>query len=248
MNAGIFADCYLPTRSGVVTSIVQLKEGLERKGHRAVILTVATPPWDEKDPTVYRLPSIPFNSANQWRLGLFSRRSVNRRVQGTARHPPQPNGIQHGLGGTTCRPRLSTATGAYRPHNVPGLSAISLFREVGVAQDDPALSAAVSGRSRCVGLPVAQGSELFPGVPAADRDRDHSKCSRQGPVSTPAADKWGDVSNPESAGCSRFRQGHPLCRQTGPRETLARAVARAGSPLARTSAVQGVVRWLRSRS
>jgi 1,2-diacylglycerol 3-alpha-glucosyltransferase len=81
MNVGIFADCYIPTRNGVVTSIVQLKEGLERSGHKAVVFTVDTPGYGEKDKTVYRFPSIPFNSDIEIRLGLVKQRSVNRIVR-----------------------------------------------------------------------------------------------------------------------------------------------------------------------
>jgi 1,2-diacylglycerol 3-alpha-glucosyltransferase len=81
MNVGIFADCYRPTTSGVVTSILQLKDGLERKGHKAIIVTVDTPGCSEEDSTVYRFPSIPFNSASGFRLGLVNQRAVNRIVR-----------------------------------------------------------------------------------------------------------------------------------------------------------------------
>jgi 1,2-diacylglycerol 3-alpha-glucosyltransferase len=78
MNVGIFADCYIPTASGVVTSAVQLREGLERRGHRAIIVTVDTPPHKENDGAVYRFPSIPFNKDADFRLGVVSQGSVNR--------------------------------------------------------------------------------------------------------------------------------------------------------------------------
>jgi len=81
MNVGIFTDCYIPTKNGVVTSIVQLKEGLERSGHKAVVFTVDTPGFEGTNRTVYRFPSISFNSDIEIRLGLVSQRSVNRIVQ-----------------------------------------------------------------------------------------------------------------------------------------------------------------------
>jgi len=78
MNVGIFADCYLPTLSGVATSVVQLKEGLEQRGHKAIVVTVDTPHYDVKDTTVYRFPSLPFNSDAGFRLGLVNQKSINR--------------------------------------------------------------------------------------------------------------------------------------------------------------------------
>jgi 1,2-diacylglycerol 3-alpha-glucosyltransferase len=77
MSVGIFTDCYLPTKNGVVTSVVQLKEGLERSGHRAVVVTVDSPGCEVKDKTVYRFPSIPFNPEIEIRLGLVNQRSIN---------------------------------------------------------------------------------------------------------------------------------------------------------------------------
>ena len=41
MNIGIFADAYLPTKNGMVTSINQLKTSLEANGHNVYIFTVS---------------------------------------------------------------------------------------------------------------------------------------------------------------------------------------------------------------
>lgn len=41
MNIGIFSDCYLPTPNGVSRSVHHLKEGLEARGHRVVLVTPA---------------------------------------------------------------------------------------------------------------------------------------------------------------------------------------------------------------
>ena len=43
MNVGVFTDCYLPTKNGVTTAIVQAREELERRGHKVVVCTVANP-------------------------------------------------------------------------------------------------------------------------------------------------------------------------------------------------------------
>lgn len=82
MNVGIFTDCYTPTKNGVVTSILQSKEGLEQRGHKVIVLTVDTPRFKENDPAVYRFPSIPFNSDIDIRLGLANQARVNRIVRG----------------------------------------------------------------------------------------------------------------------------------------------------------------------
>jgi 1,2-diacylglycerol 3-alpha-glucosyltransferase len=81
MNIGIFTDCYTPTKNGVVTSIVHLKEGLELRGHKVIIFTVDSPQYEETDPSIYRFPSIPFNATIQIRIGIVHQRFINRVVQ-----------------------------------------------------------------------------------------------------------------------------------------------------------------------
>jgi 1,2-diacylglycerol 3-alpha-glucosyltransferase len=81
MNIGFFADCYTPTVSGVVTSLLQLKQGLEQRGHKVVIFTVSTPGCPAPDGTVRYFPSLPFNRASDFRLGLVNPRAVQRFVQ-----------------------------------------------------------------------------------------------------------------------------------------------------------------------
>jgi 1,2-diacylglycerol 3-alpha-glucosyltransferase len=78
MNIGLFADCYTPTVSGVVTSLLQLKKGLEQRGHRAIVFTVSTPGYPEADDTLRFFPSLPFNRASDFRLGLVDPRAVQR--------------------------------------------------------------------------------------------------------------------------------------------------------------------------
>jgi len=78
MNVGLFADCYWPTRSGVVTSMVQLKEGLQARGHRVVIGAVAHPGAREKSVDAHLFPSLPFNRASGFRLAVVTPGAVAR--------------------------------------------------------------------------------------------------------------------------------------------------------------------------
>ena len=39
MRIGLFTDTYTPDINGVVTSIVTLKEALEREGHKVFVIT-----------------------------------------------------------------------------------------------------------------------------------------------------------------------------------------------------------------
>lgn len=73
MNIAIFSDAYIPVKNGVTTSVVQLKEGLEKRGHNVIVITVDVPDYEEKDPNVYRLPSInaSFGSGTDARLGFL---------------------------------------------------------------------------------------------------------------------------------------------------------------------------------
>ncbi|MGR3742060.1 glycosyltransferase family 4 protein [Companilactobacillus sp. DQM5] len=76
MNIGIFTDTYFPQVSGVATSILTLKNDLERKGHSVYIFTTTDPhvSKDMIEPNVFRLPSVPFISFTDRRIaisGLF---------------------------------------------------------------------------------------------------------------------------------------------------------------------------------
>ena len=41
MNIALFTDSYLPTKSGIVTVVVQLRKILTELGHHVVIVTVS---------------------------------------------------------------------------------------------------------------------------------------------------------------------------------------------------------------
>ena len=76
MRIGLFTDTYFPQVSGVATSIRTLKEELEKQGHEVYVFTTT----DKKvkryeDPTIIRLPSVPFISFTDRRVvyrGLIS--------------------------------------------------------------------------------------------------------------------------------------------------------------------------------
>lgn len=57
MTIALFTDSYLPTKSGVVTVVVQLREQLMKLGHKVVLVTVEGSEPSEKDPTIYRARS-----------------------------------------------------------------------------------------------------------------------------------------------------------------------------------------------
>lgn len=75
MNIAIFVDAYLPIKNGVVTSVNQLKAGMEGEGHKVYIFTVNVPGC-EPLPDVYRFPSIKFGKKSESMLGLVSHRKV----------------------------------------------------------------------------------------------------------------------------------------------------------------------------
>jgi len=80
MNIGIFTDCYLPTKNGVSTAIMQAKNELERRGHKVVAFTVASPGATEQDPGLYRFPSLPFNAGIELRLAVARQATIDRIV------------------------------------------------------------------------------------------------------------------------------------------------------------------------
>ena len=77
---GIFTDCYLPTKNGVTTAIVQARQELERRGHAVSIFTVAGPGAGGQEPRTHRFPSLPFNRQIELRLGLPPQAAVDRLV------------------------------------------------------------------------------------------------------------------------------------------------------------------------
>ena len=64
MNIALFTDSYLPTKSGIVTVVLQLRKALEEMGHHVVVVTVNTKEEEsaiaerEKDENVLRIRSV----------------------------------------------------------------------------------------------------------------------------------------------------------------------------------------------
>lgn len=59
MTIALFSDSYLPTKSGIVTVVMQLREQLiKRGGHKVILVTVeTTPEFATNDPLIYRAKS-----------------------------------------------------------------------------------------------------------------------------------------------------------------------------------------------
>ncbi len=59
MNIALFSDSYLPTKSGVVTVVMQLKRALEYAGHHVVLVTVQTDSENtDREENILRIPAF----------------------------------------------------------------------------------------------------------------------------------------------------------------------------------------------
>ena len=59
MTIALFSDSYLPTKSGIVTVVVQLQEQLKKMGHKVILVTVeTTDEYETYDPDIYRTKSV----------------------------------------------------------------------------------------------------------------------------------------------------------------------------------------------
>lgn len=69
MRVGLFTDTYFPQISGVATSIKTLKTELEKLGHEVFIFTAMEKNIRvDEDPTIIRLPSLPFVAFSERRI------------------------------------------------------------------------------------------------------------------------------------------------------------------------------------
>lgn len=60
MTIALFSDSYLPTKSGIVTVVIQLREQLIKLGHTVLLVTVeTTEEFESNDPLIYRVNSKP---------------------------------------------------------------------------------------------------------------------------------------------------------------------------------------------
>lgn len=71
MTIALFSDSYLPTKSGIVTVVVQLREQLIKMGHRVILVTVnTTEDYSTNDPDIYRVHSVPLGLGTDQFLAL----------------------------------------------------------------------------------------------------------------------------------------------------------------------------------
>ena len=71
MTIALFSDSYLPTKSGIVTVVVQLREQLIKMGHRVILVTVnTTEEYATQDPDIYRVHSVPLGLGTDQFLAL----------------------------------------------------------------------------------------------------------------------------------------------------------------------------------
>ena len=71
MTIALFSDSYLPTKSGIVTVVVQLREQLIALGHRVILVTVeTTDEYATDDPDIYRVHSVPLGLGTDQFLGI----------------------------------------------------------------------------------------------------------------------------------------------------------------------------------
>jgi glycosyltransferase involved in cell wall biosynthesis len=77
MKIGLFSDDYLPRKSGVVTSLTMLKQGLEELGHTVYLIVPKTRDYDDKSDKVIRITSINSLVIEQGRLSIPFPRQVS---------------------------------------------------------------------------------------------------------------------------------------------------------------------------
>ena len=81
MRIGIFTDSYPPYINGVSTSIVMLKNALEKKGHEVFVVTVNAEKLSykyENENKVIRIPGIPTGIYDYRLTGIYPLRAVDK--------------------------------------------------------------------------------------------------------------------------------------------------------------------------
>ncbi len=77
LRIALFTDVYHPLMTGVVTSVMQLREGLIALGHEVLIFTVRYKGFRKNEPGVFRYPNIPISFGKQkFGFGIVSARHV----------------------------------------------------------------------------------------------------------------------------------------------------------------------------
>ena len=75
----VVSDSYLPTKSGVVTVVIQLKKILQDMGHHVVIVTVSDRGLrhsNTEDPDILRIRSIPSPVGDNQYLAIPTREKI----------------------------------------------------------------------------------------------------------------------------------------------------------------------------
>ncbi len=81
MRIGIFTDSYPPYINGVSTSIVMLKNALEKKGHEVFVVTVNAEKMSykyEDENKIIRIPGIPIGIYDYRLTGIYPLRAINK--------------------------------------------------------------------------------------------------------------------------------------------------------------------------
>ena len=80
MRIGLFTDTYPPYINGVSTSVLMLKQALEKKGHQVFVVTVNNEDMHykfEDNNTVIRIPGIPIGIYDYRLTGVYPVRAIN---------------------------------------------------------------------------------------------------------------------------------------------------------------------------
>ena len=81
MKIGIFTDTYTPYINGVTTSVVMLKNALEKKGHTVYIVTVNNEDLHFKykeDEKIIRIPGVPIGIYDYRLTGIYPLKAINK--------------------------------------------------------------------------------------------------------------------------------------------------------------------------
>ncbi|AHH09477.1 1,2-diacylglycerol 3-glucosyltransferase [Borrelia parkeri SLO] len=81
MKIAIFTDTYLPDKNGVATSIKQIKEGFERKGHSVYIFCPQSQKTDLQEDNIYRCFSIKLNHTVDAKIAFPNKTRIKKIIQ-----------------------------------------------------------------------------------------------------------------------------------------------------------------------
>lgn len=78
MRIGLFTDAYPPVINGVSTSVLMLKQGLEKLGHEVYVVTVNNESFSyKKEDHILKLPGFPIGIMDFRQSGIYSVRALN---------------------------------------------------------------------------------------------------------------------------------------------------------------------------